>query len=90
MRQVLAASHDPAPVSVPDLVNESLLLLHSELEAHHVSLQLEADPNLPAVTVDRGRLLQVLVNLEMNALESMQAVTNRARKLRVRSMRRWS
>ncbi len=87
MRQVLAASHDPAPVSVPDLVNESLLLLHSELEAHHVSLQLEADPNLPAVTVDRGRLLQVLVNLEMNALESMQAVTNRARKLRVRSMR---
>jgi signal transduction histidine kinase len=87
MRQVLAASHDPAPVSVPELVDESLLLLRTELEAHHVSLKLEADPNLPAVTGDRGRLLQVLVNLEMNALESMQAVTNRARQLRVRSMR---
>ncbi len=87
MRQVLAGSHDAAPVSVDELVKESLLLLHAELEAHHVSLQLEADPNLPAVTGDRGRLLQVLVNLEMNALESMQAVTNRARRLRVRSMR---
>ncbi len=87
MRQVLAASHDAEPVSVEELVNESLLLLHAELEAHHVSLQLEADPNLPAVTGDRGRLLQVLVNLEMNALESMQAVTNRARQLRVRSTR---
>jgi signal transduction histidine kinase len=87
MRQVLAASHAAETVSVEELVNESLLLLHAEIEAHHVSLRLEADPNLPAVRGDRGRLLQVLVNLEMNALESMQAVTNRARQLRVRSTR---
>ncbi len=85
MRLVLAGSQTAAPVSVEELVNESLLLLRAELEAHDVSLQLEADPDLPTVKGDRGRLLQVLVNLEMNALESMQAVTNRVRRLRVRS-----
>ena len=86
MRAVLAGSHNAAPICIEELVNESLLLLHSEFEAHDVSLVFDADPNLPVVRGDRGRLLQVLVNLEMNALESMQSVTDRVRRLRVRSM----
>jgi signal transduction histidine kinase len=85
MRAVLAGSHNAAPICIEELVHESLLLLHTELEAHDVSLLLEADPNLPFVRGDRGRLLQVLVNLEMNALESMQSVNDRVRRLRVRS-----
>lgn len=85
MRLVLAGSQTAVPIRVEELVNESLLLLRAEFEDYEVSLQLEADPDLPAVKGDRGRLLQVLVNLEMNALESMQAVTHRVRRLRVRS-----
>jgi signal transduction histidine kinase len=43
----------------------------AEYEAHGVRLELRCDPALPAIHVDRSKLLQVLRNLGKNAVEAM-------------------
>jgi C4-dicarboxylate-specific signal transduction histidine kinase len=67
------------------LIEEVLALVQGELRRHGVSLQTEFDPDLPAIVADRIQLQQVLLNLLMNAMESMSAVADRARLLRLRT-----
>lgn len=61
------------------------MLLHGELEHHDVSVGTELNGKLPAVSGDRAQLLQVLLNLIVNAVEAMASVTDRERVLRLRS-----
>jgi signal transduction histidine kinase len=60
-------------------------LLQRELLAHRISLQRDLAAGLPLVLADRVQLQQVIINLIMNALEAMQAVANRPRRLTIRS-----
>ncbi len=59
----------PEPVAFEDIVDDALKLLHGQLEAHRVLVQLEE--NLPIVFVDKPRLLEVLQNLVDNAAKFM-------------------
>jgi signal transduction histidine kinase len=70
---------------IGQLVHEALTLVRFDLRAHDVSVELHDTPDLPAVTGNKGQLMQVLVNLITNALEAMVEVTDRPRQLSIRS-----
>jgi len=72
-------------VSVNELVGDVLVLVHGELESHHISLQNEMFRALPHIMAERVQLQQVFLNLIMNAVDAMSSVTDRARVLTIKS-----
>jgi PAS domain S-box-containing protein len=68
-----------------NLVRQVLTIAHGELETHLVSLQTDLFHRLPQVLGDRVLLQQVFLNLIMNAIETMAAVSSRPRVLSVSS-----
>ena len=72
-------------LNLNQLIQETLTLTQPELTRKQVSLQTELAPELPRVPADRIQLQQVLLNLVMNALDSMSAVADRQRVLRIRT-----
>lgn len=73
------------PVNLNELIEETLILTQPELKQKKISLQVELSPHLPPVQADRVQLQQVLLNLLVNAVESLSAVAGRSRRLRVRT-----
>jgi C4-dicarboxylate-specific signal transduction histidine kinase len=78
---------EKVPLDVNDVVRETIPLVQSELISHQVSLRMELAPALPMILGDRVQLQQVIINLVMNGIEAMQAVTDRPRQLVIRSRR---
>jgi PAS domain S-box-containing protein len=76
---------EKAPLDINDVVREVIGLVQGELISHRVSLRMEFAPALPVVLADRVQLQQVMINLVMNGIEAMQAVTDRPRELVIRS-----
>ena len=74
-----------APLHINEVVNEVITLVQHELFSHRVSLRLELAAALPLVLADRIQLQQVILNLVINGIEAMQAVTNRPRELVIRT-----
>jgi C4-dicarboxylate-specific signal transduction histidine kinase len=70
---------------INDIIREVIALLGGELRRNGASLRTEMPGNLPPVVVDRVLLQQVILNLMMNAVEAMRAVSDRARILRIRT-----
>src|SRR5215471_8065722 len=71
-------------LEINDVINEVLGLLEVELRRNGISLRIEKQENLPPATVDRILLQQVLLNLIMNAMDAMRAVSDRMRVLSIR------
>lgn len=73
-RQLLAyagkARFQVEALDLNELVRANSALLETVLQ-HNSHLQLALDPNLPAVMSDRGQLQQILMNLVINAAESI-------------------
>jgi PAS domain S-box-containing protein len=76
---------EKVPLEVNDVVRETIPLVQRELISHQVLLRMELAPTLPMILGDRVQLQQVIINLVMNGIESMQSVTDRPRELVVRS-----
>ena len=74
-----------AALDVNDAIDDVMILLQRELQAHRISVQRDLAAGLPSVFADRVQLQQVMINLIMNAIEAMQAITDRPRKLMIRS-----
>jgi C4-dicarboxylate-specific signal transduction histidine kinase len=74
-------------LNVNDVVREVLALLDSELHKRGVEVSAELDLDLPLVMADFVELQQVILNLVMNGVESMTAITGRPRVLQIRSRR---
>jgi PAS domain S-box-containing protein len=74
-----------SPVNVNEVIQEVLALVGGELRKQSVELSTELDLNLPSVTADFVQLQQVLLNLVMNAIESMAAKPDRPRLLHIQS-----
>jgi C4-dicarboxylate-specific signal transduction histidine kinase len=68
-------------IDLNDLLRQVIAIAHGELESHLVSLQIDMGDRLPQVLGDRVPLQQVFLNLIMNAVEAMAAVSNRPRVL---------
>ena len=73
-RQLLAyagkARFQVEALDLNDLIQTNSALLETVLQ-HNSHLQLVLEPNLPAVMSDRGQLQQILMNLVINAAESI-------------------
>src|SRR5260370_5991365 len=67
------------------LLGKSLPYWTVNFRRNGASLRTEMPGNLPSVVVDRVLLQQVIMNLMMNGLEAMRAVSDRARVLRIRT-----
>jgi PAS domain S-box-containing protein len=72
-------------LDINDVIQEVLALARRELSENRVLLELQLTNALPLVLVDRVQLQQVLLNLIMNGIEAMAAVTDRRRMLWVQS-----
>jgi signal transduction histidine kinase len=67
---------------------EVLQLLRGELREHEVTARPELSSELPLIEGNRNQLEQVIFNLVHNAVEAMDAVTDRSRVLRLATDRR--
>jgi C4-dicarboxylate-specific signal transduction histidine kinase len=76
---------EKAALDINDVVRETIPLVQRELIGHQVLLRMELAPTLPMILGDRVQLQQVIINLVMNGIESMQSVTDRPRDLVIRS-----
>ncbi len=62
---------DATPVGLNAVVEESLLLVKHELVRAHVTVVNELGENLPPIKLDQHKIVQVFVNLFMNAIQAM-------------------
>jgi len=85
--RAIAKKADPQKVllDINDVIQEGVSLVRREILSRGVSLRTEFAPALPPVIGDRVQLQQVLINLMMNGVEAMAAITDRAREILVRS-----
>ena len=74
-------------VQINEIIEEAVALADGEALRDSVSLMIELTSNLPVVLGDRIQLQQVILNLMMNGIEAMTGVTDRPRRLLIRSRR---
>ena len=72
------------PLAMNELIRETVALMRTELTRHGVDVETDLRASLPIIG-DRVQLQQVLVNLFLNGADAMSAVTDRPRRLVVRS-----
>jgi C4-dicarboxylate-specific signal transduction histidine kinase len=77
IKQIVATQQDYGRVSgvaekvrVNDLVEDLLRIHKADLEEHGVQIQREYQPDLPEISVDKHKVLQILLNLTSNAKHS--------------------
>lgn len=71
------------PLDLPDLISDVLALLKSDAAARHVRLESDIEPGLPEILGDRIHLQQVLLNLIVNAMDSLAEPNTPDRTVRV-------
>ncbi|HEY6828311.1 MAG TPA: ATP-binding protein, partial [Gemmatimonadaceae bacterium] len=64
---------------------EVIVMVRTALEREKVSVHTDLMDHMAPITADRVQLQQVLLNLIMNAVESMSAVNDHARELTIRT-----
>ncbi|HEY3597927.1 MAG TPA: ATP-binding protein [Paraburkholderia sp.] len=72
-----------APLDLNDVVNDVISLTQREVLSHRVPLRVRLAPSLPPVLGDRVQLQQVLINLVMNGIQSMDGVCEWPRELSI-------
>jgi C4-dicarboxylate-specific signal transduction histidine kinase len=73
------------PLDLSDTIQEVLAMIDPDARRHRVSVRTDLAAGLPPVRGDRVQVQQVLLNLVMNGIDAMQAVTERPRELRIRA-----
>ncbi|HYJ06485.1 MAG TPA: PAS domain-containing protein [Chthoniobacterales bacterium] len=77
------ASH--SLVDIQEVIRDLLRIVRADAIARNVSLIAEVDPNAGVVLGDRVQLLQVLLNLTMNAFEALTVIRADARRVIIRA-----
>jgi PAS domain S-box-containing protein len=76
---------EKSELDINEVIQEVLVLAGRELYEHEVLPDHQLKADLPSVLADRVQLQQVLLNLIMNGIEAMAAVSDRPRLLGVQS-----
>ena len=76
---------EKSKLDINDVIQEVLTLADRELSENQVLLERQLTEALPLVSADRVQMQQVLLNLIINGIEAMAAVTNRTRSLSIQS-----
>ncbi len=76
---------EKALLDMNEVIHEVVGLIQSEIQKNGVALGMALALGLPRVMGDRVQLQQVILNLVMNGIEAMSAVTDRPRDLVIRS-----
>jgi signal transduction histidine kinase len=79
------ASPEVRPLDVNEVIREVLSLVGTEIARADVHLHIDLASDLSVVPGDRVQLQQVVLNLILNAIEAMNTITDRKRKLLVKS-----
>jgi C4-dicarboxylate-specific signal transduction histidine kinase len=82
------AAPERAQVRLNEVIEETVALVDRQASRNNVSVELELMPDLPVVFGDRIQLQQVILNLMINAVEAVTGVTDRPRRLLIRSQAR--
>jgi len=61
------------PISIPELVSETLSLVDPQLQRADIKVSVETEANMPLFYADRERVQTALFNLIQNSLEAMPA-----------------
>jgi PAS domain S-box-containing protein len=72
-------------LSINDVIQEVLGLTHHQLQHEEIVLVTRLADGVPEIFADRIELQQVVLNLVLNAIESMRLVSRRSRRLLVTS-----
>lgn len=59
------------PQELPSILRRTLLLMKTDLLAHHIEVECKFADDLPPVRMDRNKMEQVFVNLVSNAIQAM-------------------
>jgi two-component system sensor histidine kinase HydH len=60
------------PVDLGEIVNQGLKLISSDAQVLGVKTSQDVEPGLPAISVDKDKINQVLLNLYLNGLQAME------------------
>ena len=74
-----------ARVQINEIIGEVVALAHRQASKNKVSVETDLAPDLPPVLGDRIQLQQVILNLMLNGIEAMTGISNRSRRLVIRS-----
>jgi signal transduction histidine kinase len=74
-------------LDINDLIRKTIALATGEIASHQVQLETNLASDISEITGDRVQLQQALLNLIVNAIEAMDAVRERPRRLLIRSER---
>ncbi len=80
------APAEKSPLNINEVIQEVLDLAAHEIQKNKIVVERQLPPSSTLVFADRVQLQQVLLNLIMNGIEAMTAVTDRARVLCVQSI----
>ena len=72
-----------ARFSIAEMIEETLTLLARDLQTRHITVEYAVSHGLPEVSGDRVQIQQVLINLILNSIESLEAVHSRIREITV-------
>jgi two-component system, LuxR family, sensor kinase FixL len=79
------SSLEKTSLNLNDTIQDVLALINSEVRRSKIWLRTELATDLPLVLGDRVQLQQVILNLVVNGIEAMKAITDRPRELLIKS-----
>jgi C4-dicarboxylate-specific signal transduction histidine kinase len=92
VRRIRALFKQAAPAKLPvdanQVISEVLFLLKDEIRENKVEVETDLERNPQEILGDRVQLQQVMLNLTLNGIESMDAIGDRPKRLLIRSHRR--
>ncbi|AYG64644.1 MULTISPECIES: ATP-binding protein [unclassified Rhizobium] len=76
------------PTDINSVIEETILLLRTDFAKRQITLRLDLSPTLPLVRADKTQILQVIVNLALNAAQAMSDGQAWDRTLSIRTRQR--